>query len=227
MSSIAFIFTVMASYLLCGGYNYRCIAFSSNNPMKSLLTVFLLILSFASQATLITLDLDKYDQFDFLDEDLNDGDQAIAESVVLTFSNIITSDGSLIGEIGGNGLYFSRDDDDNELISVDLMFNVDVRLIGIDIDRDNNLQAGEFWFEDGFNQSGNMLGVVGDVDYIAGDIPVFTANTVYTLRHNITNDDFFQIDELILEVVDVPEPSSALLMMMFLLGFMRIARKRN
>ena len=195
--------------------------------MKSLFTLLLLIATCSAQATLITLDLDKYDQDDFLDETLDDGDQAIAGPLVLTFTNILTSDGTVEGEIGGNGLYFSLDDDDNELVSIDLMFNIDVRLINVDIDREDNAQKGEFWFEQGSNRSDNMIGEIGNIAYEAGTIPYFRANTVYTLRHNITNDDFFQIDEFVLEAVNVPEPSTVILFLLSIFGLMGHQRKVN
>ncbi|MGJ8679914.1 PEP-CTERM sorting domain-containing protein [Paraglaciecola sp.] len=193
--------------------------------MKNLIVLFVCLFSLCTEAAIITLDLDSDDQASFSDDLLQNGEQAFSGPLVVTFSNLITSDGSSAAGIDSDGLYFSSDPNYSEIVSVTLLFNIDVVLRNVDIDYDENNQNGNFWFTQGSHRSGNMLGKIGNVNYEAGAIPFFRANTAYTIHHNLTDDNFFQIDELILETVNVPEPSSLSVVFLSITSLFLIRRR--
>jgi hypothetical protein len=211
-----FLLVVVGFYLLTG------------KVMKKLVICFFYLFSISTQAGIITLDLDWDDQEDFYDGELQSGDQAFSGPLMVTFDDLITSNGDPEAEIDQDGFYFSRSSNLNfyDIISVSLSFNMDVRLLNVDIDYDENSQNGEFWFVEGIKRSGNMLGKVGNITYDAGTIPFFKADTKYTIYHNLTGDDLFQIDELILETIEVPEPASLSFMLLSLYGCFSARRKK-
>jgi hypothetical protein len=175
----------------------------------------------AGTASAVTMNLD-YDFFvdggqdDFFDEQLDEGDQAFAETgpISVTFSNIVTSSGAPSANINTDGIFFSSDPSFNEVVSVDMVFSVDTIIDWVDIDF-TLASSGAFFQISGANGTSGQIAVdqTDDVLFDMGTLDRFLAGETYTLTHNVTGYEYFQIDEFEVSFAPIPVPLSAALLL--------------
>lgn len=167
----------------------------------------------APLASAVTLDWDREE----LGGSVRNGEQVTNGGITLTFSNIVTADGSPRGDVDGDGIFFSTDNRFNDVVQLDLTFNRNVIWDEYDIDFEQT--GANRWFQvAGSNGTSglNTWGTTGRFDFDMGSIPVFLAGVNYTLTHNVPNNPnnnryrFSQIDEIV--VTAVPVPASGVLL---------------
>ena len=150
---------------------------------------------------------------------LNNGDVVTVDGIDLTFSNVVVSDGSAIGDVEGVGILISGEIDPNytDVVSFDFSFSQDVEILTYDIGTWEDVPASSFFTVSGPNgTSGNNTIPAGsgfteqEFSFAPGAIPFFQAGAVYSFSHNLVDgsDALFNLEEIVVRVI--PEPSTGM-----------------
>ncbi len=172
---------------------------------------------------------------------LNNGDSLTEDGITLTFSDVVTSNGSAFGEIEGVGILLTGvlDPTYTDVISFSITFSQRVQILTYDIGAREDVPVSSSFNLTGSNgtSGNNVIPFISgatttelQLSFDKGTIPFFEANQAYSFTHNLPNngsDALFNLEELAVEAV--PEPSSSLLIGLgsFALMSRRTRRKLN
>lgn len=183
-------------------------------------------------ASAITIDLSASSVPDFLDGEVQSGDQAFGPGVTVTFSNILGTGGAGFAFVNDDGpIFASTTGFFGRIISVDLTFNVPVQILSINID-DLFPDPGATMRLSGLNGvSGDTpVDAAGDIPFVTGGLPVLLPGEAYTLTHTVSgNDTYFRLDELEVAITTVPTVPlpGALTLLGLGLGGLAVSRRRH
>lgn len=169
-----------------------------------------------------------------LTDGLDSGDSMTVGGVTLTFSNVVVADGSSSGDVESAGILLSSTNDVSlsDVISFDFSFSHDVQISDYSIGLHEDVPASSFFTISGVNgTSGNnsipegTLFVEQTFGFDAGTIPVFLSGQSYSFTHNLPADGDPLFDLGGFTVTSVPEPGSAGLVALSVLGL--VVRRRR
>ena len=168
---------------------------------------------------------------------LDDGDQATKGPLVLTFNDIVTSDGIPGAQVDTGGIFFGRDPVDFAVVSMTMTFNLDVILTAYDIDfffpSDASPSAGSFQIlGPGGTATGAMTLFPGPssparIPFDMGTIGTFEAGVAYSFTHTVMGTDVGQIDEFDFQLAAIHLPAGGALLGATLLGVGAFRQRRK
>ena len=162
----------------------------------------------------------------FLDG-LNDGDTISIDGIELTFTSVVTSNGSLFGDVESNGILISAATNPmyTDVVSFSVTFNQDVQILNYTIGAREDIPTNSTFSLVGSNglSDPNVIpdGTSFDeitLGFLPGTIPVFEGGETYAFSHNLSSveDSLFNLKGITVAVA-VPEPGLGFTL--FLMGF--------